>query len=127
MKRIFYLTLGLLIAGLVLLPTDGRTDDSQNAGNKTVSQDSIKKDSAKKDAVKKEMHKKKIKKTDKKSSEFKGHAMYVASKNSPKKLYHLATSGFAKRIKPGNLIEFSSRQEAEKAGYQPDKEVVKQK
>lgn len=155
MKKVFYLTIGSLIAGLVLLPANGRALDSQNAennaatGQKVVKQEvnkketkkadkkaskkaSSKKDASSKKGVKDEARQKKKPDVRKSSAAEKvkspavaGHARYVASKNSSKKYYHLATSGVAKRIKPENLIEFSSREEAEKAGYHPDKDVAK--
>lgn len=41
----------------------------------------------------------------------------VASKGSDK--YHLPTCGIAKNIKPENLMEFKSPEDAAKAGYSP--------
>ena len=43
---------------------------------------------------------------------------FVASKNSD--MYHSANSSVAKRIKPENIVCFTSRKEAENAGYKPD-------
>ena len=155
MKKIFYSTIGLLIAGVVLLPINSRADVSQNAGDSSTSQEAVKKEThqkktkkadkkpSKKASFKKDMPskedvkdkssqnkktvvRKKSKAAEEKSPVFAGHAMYVASKNSPKKYYHLATSAIAKRIKSENLIEFSNREDAEKAGYHPDKDVTKQ-
>ena len=40
---------------------------------------------------------------------------FVGSKNSNK--YHLPSCAFAKRIKPENLVCFTSKEEAEKRGY----------
>lgn len=48
---------------------------------------------------------------------------FVGSKNS--NLYHLPTSSYAKRIKPENLICFSSKDDAQSKGYQPDKSLSK--
>lgn len=48
---------------------------------------------------------------------------YVASKNSNK--YHLPTCQFAQKIKPENKICFSSKEEAEKRGYQGAKCCIK--
>lgn len=50
--------------------------------------------------------------------------IYVGSKNSNK--YHLPTSSYAKRIKPENLVCFSSQEEAKSRGYTPDKHCAKQ-
>lgn len=50
---------------------------------------------------------------------------YVGSKNSNK--YHLPDSAAAKRIKEENKIWFSSRQDAERQGYQPGASVKKEK
>ena len=44
---------------------------------------------------------------------------YVGSKNSNK--YHYPTCRSAQRIKPGNLVTFSSAKEARDAGYVPCK------
>lgn len=49
----------------------------------------------------------------------KNTGLYVASKNGTK--YHLPTCSGAKRIKEENKIWFDSKQEAEKAGYEPAK------
>lgn len=49
----------------------------------------------------------------------KSRGLYVASKNGAK--YHLPTCSSAKRIKEENKIWFNSKQEAEKAGYEPAK------
>lgn len=51
--------------------------------------------------------------------ESKNQGLYVASKNGAK--YHLPTCSGAKRIKEENKIWFNSKQEAEKAGYEPAK------
>jgi hypothetical protein len=48
---------------------------------------------------------------------------FVASKSSNK--YHLPTCQFAKKIKPENKICFSSKEEAEKRGYQGAKCCIK--
>lgn len=48
----------------------------------------------------------------------KKECLFVASKNSKK--YHVPSCTWAKRIKPENIICFSSKEEATKAGYQPD-------
>lgn len=48
---------------------------------------------------------------------------YVGSKNST--MYHLATSSYAKNIKPENRVCFSSTDEAQSKGYQPDKSLSK--
>jgi hypothetical protein len=48
---------------------------------------------------------------------------FVASKNSNK--YHLPTCQWAMKIKPENRICFSSKEEAEKRGYQPAKCCIK--
>jgi len=48
---------------------------------------------------------------------------YVGSKNSNK--YHLPTCSYAKRIKPENLVCFSSQDEAKSKGYVPDKHCIK--
>ena len=52
----------------------------------------------------------------------KSACLYVGSKNS--RLYHLPTSSYAKRIKKENLTCFSSKNEAESKGYQPDKSLA---
>ncbi len=49
--------------------------------------------------------------------------LYVGSKNSNK--YHLPNCRWAKNIKPENLICFSSLEEVQKKGYQPDKNCIK--
>jgi hypothetical protein len=46
-----------------------------------------------------------------------GEVVVVASKSGTK--YHLPTCPGAKQIKPENIVEFSSIQEAEAAGYTP--------
>lgn len=43
--------------------------------------------------------------------------MFVGSKNSDK--YHIPTCSFAKRIKPENIVCFSSEEDAKSKGYQP--------
>lgn len=48
---------------------------------------------------------------------------YVGSKNSTK--VHLPTCSFAKRIKPANLVCFSSLDDAVKQGRVPDKTCIK--
>lgn len=48
---------------------------------------------------------------------------FVASKNSNK--YHLPTCQFAQKIKPENKICFSSKEEAERQGYQGAKCCIK--
>lgn len=48
---------------------------------------------------------------------------YVGSKNSDK--YHVPTCPHAKRIKPENIVCFSSAEDAGAKGYQPDKSCVK--
>lgn len=48
---------------------------------------------------------------------------FVGSKNSNK--YHVPSCQFAKRIKPENIVCFSSADDAAKKGYQPDKGCVK--
>lgn len=48
---------------------------------------------------------------------------FVGSKNSNK--YHLPSCKWAKRIKPENIICFSSAEDAAKKGYQPDKTCIK--
>jgi len=48
---------------------------------------------------------------------------YVGSKNSNK--YHLPTCTYAKKIKPENLVCFSSAEDAQAKNYQPDKSCVK--
>lgn len=48
---------------------------------------------------------------------------FVASKNS--KIFHISTCTWAKRIKPENLICFSSMEEAIASGRQPDKACIK--
>ena len=48
---------------------------------------------------------------------------YVGSKNSNK--YHLSTCRWAKNIKPENLACFSSKEDAEKRGYQMDANCIK--
>lgn len=45
---------------------------------------------------------------------------YVASKNS--KIFHKSDCSWAKRIKPGNLVGYNSRDEAIKAGKRPCKQ-----
>lgn len=45
--------------------------------------------------------------------------LYVASKNSTK--YHLPSCSGAKRIKEENKVWFNSKEEAERAGYEPAK------
>lgn len=57
------------------------------------------------------------------SSPMPQNCAYVASKNS--NLYHLATSSYAKRIKPENQVCFSSPDEAKSKGYAPDKSLAK--
>lgn len=44
---------------------------------------------------------------------------FVGSKNSTK--YHYSSCKYAKRIKPGNLVAFSSTADAKAKGYQPCK------
>lgn len=53
----------------------------------------------------------------------KKNCAFVGSKNSNK--YHLPTCQWAKRIKPENLVCFSSTEDAKQKGYQPDKGCVK--
>lgn len=48
---------------------------------------------------------------------------FVGSKNSNK--YHLPACRYAKTIKPENLVCFSSKEEAEKKGYQADTNCIK--
>jgi hypothetical protein len=48
---------------------------------------------------------------------------FVGSKNSNK--YHLPTCQWAKRIKPENVVCFSSVEDAVAKGYQPDKTCIK--
>ena len=48
---------------------------------------------------------------------------YVGSKNSNK--YHLPSCQWAKRIKPENVVCFSSAEEATAKNYQPDKGCIK--
>lgn len=48
---------------------------------------------------------------------------FVGSKNSDK--YHLPTCQFAKRIKPENVICFSSEDEAKSKGYTPCSSCIK--
>lgn len=48
---------------------------------------------------------------------------YLGSKNSNK--YHLPNCQWAKRIKPENLVCFSSAKDAALKGYQPDKNCIK--
>lgn len=58
------------------------------------------------------------------SSEKAKNCAFVGSKNSNK--YHLPTCQWAKRIKPENLVCFSSVEDAKDRGYQPDKNCIKQ-
>lgn len=58
-------------------------------------------------------------KTKQENKVVKNTSLYVASKNGTK--YHLPTCSGAKRIKEENKIWFESKQEAEKAGYEPAK------
>jgi hypothetical protein len=51
------------------------------------------------------------------------NCQFVGSKNSTK--YHLPSCQWAKRIKPENLVCFSSAEDATAKGYQPDKNCVK--
>lgn len=44
---------------------------------------------------------------------------FVGNKNSKK--YHVVACQYAKKMSPKNRVEFSSTQEAEKAGYVPCK------
>lgn len=48
---------------------------------------------------------------------------FMGSKNSDK--YHLPTCRWAKQIKPENQVCFSSAEDAQSKGYQPDKNCVK--
>ena len=56
-----------------------------------------------------------IKKTVKKET------AYVGSTEG--RTYHEADSSIAKKIKPEHLVRFSSKEEAEKAGYSPSKRI----
>lgn len=49
--------------------------------------------------------------------------MFVASKNST--IYHKPDCKYAKQIKEENKVWFKSAEEAEKAGYKPDKNCFK--
>ncbi len=51
--------------------------------------------------------------------------LYIGSRNSH--FYHLSTSSYAKRIKPENLICFSSKDEATLKKYVPDKSLASKK
>ncbi len=53
----------------------------------------------------------------------KKECLFVASKNSNK--YHTAGCTWAKRIKPENIVCFSSKEEAAKTGRQPDATCIK--
>lgn len=53
----------------------------------------------------------------------KKECLFVASKNSNK--YHTAGCTWAKRIKPENIVCFSSKEEATKTGRQPDATCIK--
>lgn len=57
------------------------------------------------------------------NTEEKKDCVLVGSKNSDK--YHLPTCSNAKRIKPENIVCFSSKEEAESKGYQPAKDCIK--
>lgn len=46
-------------------------------------------------------------------------AEYVGS--SDRKIYHLPSCKWAKKIKSQSLVKFKTKQEAEKAGYRPCK------
>jgi len=48
---------------------------------------------------------------------------FVGSRNSNK--YHLPSCRYAKTIKPENLVCFSSKEDAQKRGYQPDANCIK--
>jgi len=48
---------------------------------------------------------------------------FIGSKNSNK--YHLPTCQWAKRIKPENVVCFSSVEDATAKNYQPDKNCIK--
>ncbi len=63
------------------------------------------------------------KKTDSQPSAENQECAFIASKNSNK--YHLPTCQWAMKIKPENRICFSSKEEAEKRGYQPAKCCIK--
>ena len=49
--------------------------------------------------------------------------VFMGSKNSNK--YHLPTCRYAKAIKAENLVCFTSKEDAEKQGYQPDASCIK--
>ena len=53
----------------------------------------------------------------------KKEAGFIASSQS--KTYHVASCSYAKNIKAENLVKFSTKAEAAKAGYQPCKACVK--
>ncbi len=53
----------------------------------------------------------------------KKECLFVASKNSTK--YHTANCTWAKRIKPENLVCFSSQEAAAQSGRQPDGTCIK--
>jgi len=57
------------------------------------------------------------------SSEIPKNCAYVGSKNSNK--YHLPTCQWAKKIKPENLVCFSSIEDAQAKNYLPDKGCIK--
>lgn len=56
-------------------------------------------------------------------AEEKKDCAFVGSKNSDK--YHLPDCSNAKRIKPENIVCFSSKEDAESKGYQPAKDCIK--
>jgi len=53
----------------------------------------------------------------------KKECLFMASKNSKK--FHTATCTWAKRIKPENVVCFSSKEEAIQKGFQPDAACIK--
>ena len=57
------------------------------------------------------------------SSEMPKNCAYVGSKNSNK--YHLPTCQYAKKIKPENLVCFTSIEDATAKNYLPDKSCIK--
>jgi len=62
-------------------------------------------------------------KTSQKDNMLPQNCAFVGSKNSNK--YHLPTCQFAKRIKPENIVCFSSVEDAQKKRYLPDKGCIK--
>ncbi len=116
LKRLWAGSLGFCYVAVIALLFAARINAAETAGGaKQVEVTAPKVTAQAMPAVKKEV--KSAEKATEKAPK------YVASSES--KTYHLASCMWAKKIKPENLVGFSSEKKAETAGYQPCKICLK--